>query len=154
MVRKQQIWNEERHRMKENRILQRQNGDRNCNHSWKCSCVTSFGSSEPISLWTVLFFSRLRQGSLWFFFLVPWCIFSFQEVQCFGFFNYLDLAFPIPHLVTVWTAREFPVPKAHMWFLWSDPKLPNLSSRARVHSQLNIFFFLGIGHRNGYLAQM
>lgn len=34
----------------------------------------------------------------------------------------------------------FPVPKAHMWFLWTDPKLPNLSSYARAHSQLNIFF--------------
>lgn len=37
------------------RSLKSQNGDRDCSWSWKCSCVASSGSSEPISPSTVIF---------------------------------------------------------------------------------------------------
>lgn len=40
------------------RSLKRQNGDRDCSRGWKCSCVTSSGSNEPVSPSTVRFFQN------------------------------------------------------------------------------------------------
>lgn len=90
-------------------------------------------------------FSRLRQGRLCFFFLVLWCIFSFQEVQCFGFFNYLDLAFPIPHLVTVWTGVNSQSPKPICDFYGVIPNyLISAHVPGRIRS-LTSFFSLELG---------
>lgn len=97
------------------------------------------------------YFLRLRQGRFWFFFFILWCLFSIQEVQwfnvCFSFyfFNYLDLAFPIPHLVTVWTGMNSQSPKPICDFYGVIPNyLISAHMPVHIHS-LTSFFSLELG---------
>jgi len=95
-------------------------------------------------------FSRLRQGRLWFLFFVLWCIFFISESLMFLQLFLLPWScFPRSPFGHCSSRNDLPVPNAHMWFLWSDPKLPNLSSYACAPSQFNIiFFYFRTGHRN------
>lgn len=81
--------------------------------------------------------------------MVPFFLFrSFSDlifVFLWFFFNYLDLAFPIPHLVTVWTEMNSQSPKPICDFYGAIPNyLISAHMPVHIHS-LTSFFSLELG---------
>lgn len=116
----------------------------------RSSCVTSSGSSKPISPSTDIFF-KIKARKVLVFLFHSVVLSSIQELQWFNFcfyflyfffFNYLDLAFPIPHLVTVWTGMNSQSPKPICDFYGVIPNyLISAHMPVHIHSLTSFFFF-------------